>query len=102
MSSEGRHFQRSSGQSPPSIQDGQYVLSDRSHILRVLTEGEYLALEQVEARVFAMSMICIYFVPMAYWWFRRNQRPAPTRQSSRPTLVQDSFLHSEMGRSALL
>jgi hypothetical protein len=61
-----------SGLGVPSIQDGQYVLSDRGHVLRLLTEGEYFALERAEARVFSAVMLSFYFVVTMYWWFKRN------------------------------
>lgn len=56
----------------PSIEGGQYVLVDHGNILRVLTQAEYVFLNQAEARMFAAAMIVLYFVPMTYWAFRQT------------------------------
>jgi hypothetical protein len=63
-----------SGWGVPAIVDGQYVIDARGHILRVLTQAEYLTLEEAWLRGVASIMIACYFVPMTYWWFRRNDR----------------------------
>ncbi len=65
-----------SGWGVPAILDGQYVLAARGHILKVLTQGEYLRLSGAGARMFAAMMVYFYFVPMVYWWFRRNEQNA--------------------------
>jgi hypothetical protein len=58
----------------PEIVNGQYVLSSRGRILKLLTQAEYLALTEAELRAFTTAMISLYFVPMVYWWFRRTHR----------------------------
>jgi len=63
-----------SGWGVPAIEDGQYVLTARGKILKVLTQAEYLKLTAAGGRMFATMMISFYFVPMMYWWFRRNQQ----------------------------
>lgn len=64
-------FAAHSGLGAPSIEDGQYVLSSRSHVLKVLSRAEYMALRGDELRAFASMTAAFYFVPMMYWWFRR-------------------------------
>jgi hypothetical protein len=60
----------------PAIVDGQYVLDNHGRILKVLTRTEYLTLTAAALRGFASFMISFYFAPVAYWWFRRNDREA--------------------------
>jgi hypothetical protein len=55
----------------PEMKDGNYVLNNHGHILRMLTKSEYLRLKAGELRLFATGWIFFYFVPTAYWWFRR-------------------------------
>lgn len=56
----------------PAIKDGQYVLANHGRILRVLTQAEYVLLNEAQLRIFATLMIASYFMPTMYWWFRRN------------------------------
>lgn len=70
-----------SGFGVPEILDGQYVIGDRSRILKVLTRAGYITLKEAEARVFATIIISIYFVPMTYWWFRRSHERATAAAS---------------------
>jgi hypothetical protein len=61
----------------PLIKDGQFILSSRGRIVKVLTEQEYLTLKSEELRGFAALMVGCYLAPMLYWWFSRNaQEPA--------------------------
>lgn len=60
----------------PEVRDGQYVLISHGHILKVLTQAEYVKLRAAGARMFASVMILFYFMPMMYWWFRRDDRTA--------------------------
>jgi hypothetical protein len=62
------------GPGVPAIVDRQYVLDNHGRILKVLTQGEYLALRGATLRVLASLMIYFYFLPMVYWWFRRYDR----------------------------
>lgn len=66
-----------SGHGVPVIKDGQYVVSNRGRILKVLTQSEYLALKAGELRLFAALMIACYVMPTLYWWFPRGQ-PKPS------------------------
>jgi hypothetical protein len=59
-----------SGFGVPAIEDGQYVVESRSHILRTLSKTEYLALAGAELRMMASMVIAFYSVPTIYWWFR--------------------------------
>jgi hypothetical protein len=63
------------GPGTPSIVDGQYVLDMRGRIPKVLTQTEYTTLRAAAGRALAALTISFYFVPMAYWWYRRNDRP---------------------------
>jgi hypothetical protein len=60
----------------PLIKDGEFILSSRGRIVKVLTQQEYLTLKSEELRVFAALMFACYLAPMMYWWFPRNaQQP---------------------------
>lgn len=65
-------FALQSGPGVPAVQDGQYVIESRGQILRVISEAEYLGLKEAALRMFSAMMVSFYYVPMAYWWFRRN------------------------------
>lgn len=58
----------------PIIKDGQWILSSRGRIIKVLTLREYLTLRAEDLRVFAALMIACYLAPMMYWWFPRNHQ----------------------------
>jgi len=58
----------------PLIKDGQFVLSSRGRIVKVLTQQEYLMLRAYELREFAALMIACYLTPLMYWWFPRNRQ----------------------------
>ena len=58
----------------PIIKDGQYVLSSRGRIRRVLMQTEYFTLKSDELRVFAALMVACYLMPAMYWCFPRNNR----------------------------
>jgi hypothetical protein len=60
----------------PEFKDGEYVLNDHGHIVKVLTHSEYLRLKGGELRLFATGWIFFYFVPTVYWWFRRPNNKA--------------------------
>jgi len=60
----------------PEVQDGQYVLISHGHILKVLTQAEFVKLRAAGARMFASVMILFYFMPVMYWWFRRGHQKA--------------------------
>jgi hypothetical protein len=55
----------------PEIKDGDYVLNNHGHIVKVLTHAEYLALKGAELRLFATGWIFFYLVVTMYWWFPR-------------------------------
>lgn len=58
----------------PIMNDGQYILSSRGRIVRVLTETEFLTFKAGELRVFAALMIACYFMPTMYWWFPQSRQ----------------------------
>ena len=58
----------------PIIRDGQWILSSRGRIVKVLTEGEYLKLKAEELKGFAALMIACYLTPTMYWCFPRNHQ----------------------------
>lgn len=58
----------------PELKDGNYVLNNHGHIVKMLTQSEYLRLKAGELRLFATGWIFFYFVPTAYWWFRRDDQ----------------------------
>lgn len=57
----------------PIIHDGQFVLSSRGRIVKVLTQREYLTFRAYELRQLAALMIACYMTPLMYWWFLRNR-----------------------------
>jgi hypothetical protein len=58
----------------PEFRDGQYVIVvGHGHSPRAISLAEYTALGRAELRNFACLMVVAYFVPMMYWWFRRDQ-----------------------------
>jgi hypothetical protein len=57
----------------PIIEDGQYILSNRGRIVKVLTHPEYLALKALEARLFAALTFVGYLMPFMYWWFPKQE-----------------------------
>jgi hypothetical protein len=60
-----------SGYGVPAIIDGQYVLDSRGKILKVITQAEYLSLQEEGLRVTLSAIIASYFMPMMYWWVPR-------------------------------
>ena len=56
-------FALHSGWGVPAILDGQYVIDARGHILRVLTQAEYLTLQEAWLRGVATVMIACYLCP---------------------------------------
>lgn len=58
----------------PEIINGQYVLNNHGHIVKVLTQSEYSTLKGAELRIFATGWMFFYFVPMMYWWFPRASK----------------------------
>jgi hypothetical protein len=59
------------GSGVPTIIDGQYVLNSHGRILKVLTQTEYLTLQEEQLRIAASLIIASYYMPMMYWWFPR-------------------------------
>ena len=60
----------------PAIHEGTYVLQNHGHILRELTAAEYAAFKTNEVRGFSGHWLLFYFVPFAYFMFRRQTQPA--------------------------
>jgi hypothetical protein len=67
------------GAGVPTDIEGEYVLDSHGHILRELTEAEYLDLRCLMLRCFAFMYTTMYFEIAMYWWFRR----AATKKLSR-------------------
>jgi hypothetical protein len=61
----------------PSVQDGKYLLLNHGKLIRELTFAEYTAFRTNEIRGFSGHWLVFYFVPFAYFTFRKQ-----------PTLVQ--------------
>lgn len=61
----------------PSIRDGKYLLLNHGKLIRELTFAEYTAFRTNEVRGFSGHWLVFYFVPFAYFAFRKQ-----------PTLVQ--------------
>lgn len=59
----------------PVIKDGEFILSSRGRIVKVLTQQQYLMLKAEELTAFAALMIACYLEPMMYWWFPRKHQP---------------------------
>jgi hypothetical protein len=58
----------------PDIKDGEFVLNSHDHIVKVLTQAEYLTLKGAELRLDAMGWMFFYFVLTMYWWFPKRQQ----------------------------
>lgn len=56
----------------PSIQDGKYLLLNHGKFVRELTSGEYAAFRINEVRGFSGHWLVFYFVPFAYFAFRKK------------------------------
>lgn len=66
----------------PAIRDGEYVIESRGQILQVISTAEYIALGKAWLRMILTIVASFYFVPMMYWWFRRESQPAQQVNSS--------------------
>jgi hypothetical protein len=75
-------FALHSGLGVPAHQEAQYVIESHGHVLKVISEAEYLALEEAGLRMFAAMLVSFYFVPMMYWSFRPSGRPSGIRVGS--------------------
>jgi hypothetical protein len=56
----------------PSVQDGQYLLLNHGKLIRELTFVEYTAFRTNEIRGFSGHWLVFYFVPFAYFVFRKQ------------------------------
>ena len=54
------------------IVDGKYVLESNGRVFEVISQAQYLARRAVALRASASFMVCFYFVPAVYWWFRKG------------------------------
>ena len=67
-------FQLQSHGASPQIENGEYVLNSHGHIMRLITQKEYLLLKGAEFRLFATGWIFFYFLSTTYWWFSRDSQ----------------------------
>lgn len=58
----------------PIIKDGQFVLSSRGRIVKVLTQKQYVSFTAHDLSEFAMLMIACYLTPLMYWCSPRNRQ----------------------------
>ena len=56
----------------PSIVDGKYLLSNHGKLIRELSFAEFNAFKANEIRGFSGHWLLFYFVPCAYFLFRRR------------------------------
>jgi hypothetical protein len=56
----------------PSIHDGNYVLEDHGRLIRTLSASEYASFKANEIRGFSGHWLVFYFVPFAYFMFRKE------------------------------
>jgi hypothetical protein len=56
----------------PDIRDGKHVLLNHGKLVRELTASEYSALRANEVRGFSGHWLVFYFIPFAYFMFRKN------------------------------
>ena len=56
----------------PSIEAGQYVLKQKGRFIRNLSEAEYTALRAGVMRAFSGHWLLFYYMPFAYFFFRRR------------------------------
>ena len=56
----------------PAIKDGSFVLQEHGHFIRQLSSAEYTRYRANELRGFSGHWLLFYFVPFAYFLFRRD------------------------------
>lgn len=56
----------------PSIRDGKFILQDHGRLIREITSGEYASFKANEVRGFSGHWLAFYFVPFAYFMFRKK------------------------------
>ena len=62
-----------SGWGVPQIKEGIYVIAARGHVLREITESEFVMLKAAELRLLSALWIAL-FIPLTFdWWFSREQ-----------------------------
>ena len=52
----------------PAVIDGQYVLESNGKVLQVISRSEYFSVLEGEVRAVAFGLLCLYFLPLVYWW----------------------------------
>ena len=57
----------------PAILDGRYVLQSHGHLIREITQSEYVAFRANELRGFSGHWLMFYFVPFAYFMFAKRE-----------------------------
>lgn len=63
----------------PSIEEGKYVLQNHGHLIREITQAEYVALRANELRGFSGHWLVFYFVPFAYFMFATDKPQADSK-----------------------
>jgi hypothetical protein len=56
----------------PSIEGGHYLLKDHGHTIREITASEYASFKTNEFRGFSGHWLVFYYVPFAYFLFRKH------------------------------
>ena len=60
----------------PAMRDGKYLLESHGRILREITASEYQHFRFNVNRGFSGHWIVFYFIPLAFFMFRRKPQPA--------------------------
>ena len=65
----------------PAMRDGKYILESHGRFIREITASEYLAFQANVARGFSGHWILFYFIPLAFFAFRKPAPPATSAQN---------------------
>lgn len=69
----------------PSIRNGKYILHSHGKLIRELTQAEYSSFKANEVRGFSGHWLIFYFVPFAYFMFRKESTRSTGRADKRRT-----------------
>jgi len=67
----------------PSIEEGKYVLQNHGHVIREITEAEYVAFRANELRGFSGHWLAFYFAPFAYFMFAKSEKQRSIKETFR-------------------
>jgi hypothetical protein len=70
-------FTSSTGGGSPIFEGGKYLLQSHGTLIREITEAEYNGFLMNQVRGFSGHWLAFYFVPFAYFLFRKKSVPAP-------------------------